>query len=165
MVYIVSSEERVSSGEEGDTENIDYQEILKGKTFKIYCYLLISGQAGIREIQRELGFSSPNIVTHHLKKLLENNLVHQNTAHGKYEVKREIKTGVMSLYTRFGRFLIPQNAFLLAFFLTMTISYILFIIVPRGSLIPADGFFMTLSLAGIIFFIFQMEKIWRMKPL
>ncbi|MHA2334734.1 MAG: ArsR family transcriptional regulator [Candidatus Hodarchaeales archaeon] len=146
-------------------EDPDFHELLRGKTFRIYWYLLLQGETGIRELQRELEYSSPNVAAHHLRKLVDAGLVWQNPAHGKYEVKREVKTGVMSLYTRIGSRLIPQNAFLIAFFFTITLCYLLFILIPRGSIMPEDGFFLTTALLGIFFFIRQTSKIWRLKPL
>lgn len=43
---------------------------LKGKTLLVYWYLLKHGSSplGVRHIQRELGFSSPSIASHHLEK-------------------------------------------------------------------------------------------------
>ncbi|MHA2364841.1 MAG: winged helix-turn-helix domain-containing protein [Candidatus Hodarchaeales archaeon] len=160
--------EESAKGFEGSTENAtqtSHQELLKGKTFKIYWYLLTHGETGIRELQRNLDFSSTNLVSHHLKKLIDANLVKQNPDHGKYEIKQEIKTGVLSLYTRVGRYLIPQNMFLFAFFLTMTVCYIVFLILSRGKIIPEDTFFLLITLIGMSFFLRQTLKIWRLKPL
>ncbi|MFW9991126.1 MAG: hypothetical protein ACFFD4_03620 [Candidatus Odinarchaeota archaeon] len=143
----------------------DIQDFLQGKAFKIYWYLLINGETGVRELQRQLGFSSPNIVTHHIKKLVEAELVWQNPVHGKYEVKQEVKTGILTLYLRVGRFLIPQQVFLLVFFFTMVISYVLLILVPRGAIIVEDIFFLVIAITGIVFIIRQAIKVWQLKPL
>jgi predicted DNA-binding transcriptional regulator len=49
---------------------------LRGKTLLVYWYLLKHGSPiGVRHIQRELGFSSPSIVSHHLEKLMDLGLV------------------------------------------------------------------------------------------
>ncbi|MFX0085085.1 MAG: hypothetical protein ACFFAU_05375 [Candidatus Hodarchaeota archaeon] len=141
------------------------QKVLQGTTFKIYWYLLTHGETGIRQIQRELGLSSSNLVNHHLKKLISVELVAQNLSTEKYEVKKEITTGLLSLYTRFGNFLIPQNVFLLAFFFSMSVCYLIFILIPRGNIVKEDVFFFAISIIGMVFFIRQTLKIWRLSPL
>ncbi|UCG01981.1 MAG: winged helix-turn-helix transcriptional regulator [Candidatus Heimdallarchaeota archaeon] len=142
-----------------------YQENLQGKTLRIYSYLLTHTEAGIRELQRNLGLSSSNVVTHHIKKLIEYGLIKQNSETNKYIVVKEVKIGVLSLYTRFGRYLIPKNLFLLTFFCTMTLMYIALIIVPNGILTHGDLFFLSSTIVGVIFLIKSSYDIWRLKPL
>ena len=49
---------------------------LKGKTLKVYQYIVKSNEpARIREIQRNLKFSSPSLVIYHIQKLKEEGLV------------------------------------------------------------------------------------------
>lgn len=156
---------KVAAEEVDHFNEFELQEILRGKTFKIYWYLLSQGEAGTRELQRKLGFSSPNVAVHHLKKLVNVGLIQQNPAHGKYEIKKEVRTGVLSLYTRVGRYLIPQNLFLLTFFFSMTLCYFFFIVIPRGSLLPEDILFLIVSVTGMAFLVQQTQKIWGLKPL
>ncbi len=49
---------------------------LKGNTLRTYWALLSSedGVVGVRELQRELGFSSPALAAYHLNKLVDFNL-------------------------------------------------------------------------------------------
>jgi hypothetical protein len=142
-----------------------FQDSIQGTTFKIYWYLLLHGESRVRQIQRDLDLSSSNLVTHHLKKLISSELVFQNHSTGKYGVKNEIKMGVLTLYSRFGNFLIPQNVFLFAFFLTMTINYIVLILIPRGYINAEDIFFSALSIIGMAFFLKQTLKVYRLSPL
>ncbi|MHA1967238.1 MAG: winged helix-turn-helix domain-containing protein [Candidatus Hodarchaeales archaeon] len=142
-----------------------FQYSIHSTAFKIYWYLLIHGESGIRQIQRDLDLSSSNLVTHHLKKLISSELVYQDHPTDKYGVKSEIKIGVLTLYSRFGNFLIPQNVFLFVFFLTMTISYIVLILIPRGHINAEDVFFSALSIIGMAFFLKQTLKIYRLSPL
>ena len=52
------------------------QPVLRGKTLKVYQYIVKSNQpARVREIQRSLEFSSPSLVTYHLEKLKEEGLI------------------------------------------------------------------------------------------
>ncbi|HYR04427.1 MAG TPA: hypothetical protein VEO75_03480, partial [Nitrososphaerales archaeon] len=51
-----------------DKAKIEYE--LRGKTLKVYMYILKQGKpVGVREVQRELGFSSPSVAYHHIEKL------------------------------------------------------------------------------------------------
>lgn len=50
--------------------------ILKGKTLKVYQYIVKSKEpARVREIQRNLKFSSPSLVIYHIEKLKEEDLI------------------------------------------------------------------------------------------
>ncbi|MFW9804623.1 MAG: winged helix-turn-helix domain-containing protein, partial [Candidatus Thorarchaeota archaeon] len=64
-----------------EVEDKDIEELLKGRTMSVYSLLLTRDQMGVREIQRELGFSSPSLSKHHLQKLEAAGLVSKN-AHG-----------------------------------------------------------------------------------
>ena len=64
-------------GEGPGRDEIEYG--LKGKTFQLYVYMLRHGSAvGVREVQRELGFSSPSVASHHMDKLLGLGIVEQD---------------------------------------------------------------------------------------
>ncbi|MFX0174255.1 MAG: winged helix-turn-helix domain-containing protein [Candidatus Hodarchaeota archaeon] len=143
----------------------EYQESLQGKTLRIYSYLLTHTEAGIRELQRNLGISSSNVVTHHIKKLVEIGLIKQNSGTNKYTVVKEVRIGVLSLYTRLGRFLIPNNLFLSTFFFSMMLIYVILIIVPNGLITQADLFFLSTTIVGIIFLIKSSYDIWQIKPI
>jgi len=148
-----------------ETVNSVYQEDLQGKTLRIYSYLLTHSEAGIRELQRNLGLSSSNVVTHHIKKLIEHGLITQNSENNKYTVVKEVRVGVLSLYTRFGRYLIPKNLFIITFFCSMTLMYIALIIIPNGILTHGDLFFLSSKIVGVIFLLKSSYDIWRLKPI
>jgi len=65
---------------------------LKGKALLVYWYLLRRPdfKAGVREIQRSLGFSSPSIAIHHLNKLVNLGLV-EKTKTGEHILVQEVK--------------------------------------------------------------------------
>ncbi|MDA4130482.1 MAG: helix-turn-helix domain-containing protein, partial [Thaumarchaeota archaeon] len=84
-----------------------------GKTGDVYRFLLKEGRpVGPREIQRELGYSSPTLASHHLEKLLRSNFI-SKTDEGKYEVPRKAYTGD---HLKTLGFLVPR------FFLHATVS-------------------------------------------
>ena len=63
-----------SSSRESDRDRIEYE--LRGKTLKVYLFILKQRKpVGVREVQRELGFSSPSVAYHHIEKLTRQKLV------------------------------------------------------------------------------------------
>ncbi len=76
---------------------IDEDEIvskLKGNTLRVYWALLSTddGIIGVRELQRELGFSSPALAAYHLNKLVDFELAVNER--GDYRLVKEVKVGV-----------------------------------------------------------------------
>lgn len=99
---------------------------LQGNTLRVYWMLLkTSGNSvGPRDIQRKLGFSSPNIAVYHLDKLVELGLAEKIL--GAYHLTKTVDVGVLKQFTRMGGMIIPRHVFyasmwstLLAFFLLM----------------------------------------------
>ncbi|MEM2744437.1 MAG: ArsR family transcriptional regulator [Nitrososphaerota archaeon] len=99
---------------------------LRGKTLLVYWYLLKHGNSpvGVRHIQRELGFSSPSIVSHHLEKLIDLGLVKRNER-GEYIPIEEVKIGIFKEFIRIGRLIFPRYIFYAVLFTTMLLSYII----------------------------------------
>ncbi|MHA2278677.1 MAG: winged helix-turn-helix domain-containing protein [Candidatus Kariarchaeaceae archaeon] len=144
--------------------NISLDELLKGKTLQIYWHLLLSGKSGVREIQKFLNISSSSTVHYHLNKLLNAGLVDQDTSE-KYFVIEPVKSGILGLYIKIGRRMIPRMIFYLSFFLVFGIMYIFYLIFNSDVVQFVDGLFLVLSFSGILFFSYETYKIWKMKPL
>jgi hypothetical protein len=144
--------------------SIETEDLLKGKTLQIYWYLLTHGSSGIREIQKELKIPSPSTVSYHINKLVEAELVIQSESTGKYLVKSEVKNGIMGLYVKIGRRMIPRMLLYLSFFSIGSILSV-FIIFFKGSVTPVEFLFLLFSLSAAGIFIFETYKIWNMKPL
>lgn len=111
----------------GEVSPAEVESYLKGKTLLVYLFMLRSkgSPVGVREIQRSLGFSSPSVAAHHLEKLCSLGLI-EKTPRGEYFLTREVKIGVLRLFTRLGRFMIPRYLFYSVWFSTMLIFYIVF---------------------------------------
>ena len=90
-------------------------ELLQGKTMKIYWFLLTHGESGIREIKRHLKISSPSTVSYHMNKLVDAGLV-SKSATDKYTVEETAKTGIFGLYVKIGTRMIPRMLFYISFF-------------------------------------------------
>ena len=100
---------------------------LKGKTLLIYWYFLKSptSAVGVREIQRSLGFSSPSVAAHHLEKLISLGLIGKTNT-GEYFLVQEVKVGMLKLFTKMGRFMVPRYLFYSIFLTTMLVFYLIF---------------------------------------
>ena len=109
----------------GESSPAEIESQLKGKTLLVYWLMLKSQSSpvGVREIQRELGFSSPSVAAHHLDKLLSLGLI-DKTMRGEYFLAREVKVGVLRFFTRLGRFMIPRYLFYSVWFTTMLVVYL-----------------------------------------
>jgi predicted DNA-binding transcriptional regulator len=99
---------------------------LKGNTLRIYWYLLKVGHKrpiGIREVQREIGLSSPSVATHHLEKLRELGLL-EKIPSGEYQLVNEVKVGVLSNFVTLIGLMLPRYLFYSTLFTTMLFAYI-----------------------------------------
>src|SRR2546422_11257567 len=105
-----------------DRDRVEYE--LRGKTLKVYAHLLRVDSSGVREIQRELGFSSPSIALHHLEKLERLGVVGKDNV-GRYFIARKVDVGILSAFTSIGRLTPPRLGFYAALFPTIAVAYML----------------------------------------
>jgi hypothetical protein len=135
---------------------------LKGKTLIVYWYLLQqpTHTVGAREVQRALGFSSPSIAVHHLEKLQDLGLVSKKGT-GEYELEEEVKVGILRLFTRMGRFVVPRYLFYSILFSTMLATYLVVCII--GQIFPSFYALAFGSIASIVFW-FETIRLWEAKP-
>ena len=143
--------------------DLDYLESeLKGKTLLVYWYLLESSthSAGVREVQRALKFSSPSIAVHHLQKLEDLGLVDKK-ATGQYVLEETVKVGILRLFTRIGRFMVPRYLFYSVLFTTMLTSYLALSII--GQITPSF-YALTFGLIAMVIFWVETSRLWRARP-
>lgn len=135
---------------------------LKGKTLQVYWFLLRSPnrRSGVRKIQRSLHFSSPSIAVHHLEKLQNLGLVTKSGT-GEYVLTEEVKVGILRLFTRVGRFLVPRYLFYSVWLTTMLITYLLF----YGVSVSLHNFFaIVFGVVGCSILWTETIRLWREKP-
>ena len=97
---------------------------LWGTTLKVYITLLKLGRpVGIRELQRIMGFRSPNTALYHLEKLRRLGIVDKNIE-GEYFVVKEAKVGALVFYTKIGSLLVPRFLFYAVFFTVFLVTYL-----------------------------------------
>ncbi|MHB8567579.1 MAG: hypothetical protein ACYC7D_13640 [Nitrososphaerales archaeon] len=86
-------------------DNLD--DVLTGTTMKVYRFLMKAGKPiGPRELQKQLGLSSPSVAAFHLDKLERTGLAMKNDQ-GEYSVN----VIYLKHYVRLRRYLIPRYMF------------------------------------------------------
>jgi len=141
-----------------DEEKLEAE--LKGNTLRVYWYVLKSAgsNVGVREVQRALGFSSPQLAAYHLQKLLELGLVEKK--HGEYYLAKTVKVGVLRQFMKVGEYLLPRYVFYAAAFTMLLILYLFkFVEINFYSVFAL----MALILSAGIFW-YETIRAWRQKP-
>ena len=133
---------------------------LKGNTLRVYWGLLSSddGVVGVRELQRDLGFSSPALAAYHFNKLVDFGLAVNEQ--GDYRLVREVKVGVLKQYIKLGSFLLPRYVLYASMFSTFLVY--LLVRFDEVSFYSVYGLVVSLLAAGVSWF--ETIKIWRQKP-
>jgi len=133
---------------------------LRGNTLRAYWALLNSkdGVIGVRELQRQLGFSSPALSSYHLNKLVELKLVVKER--GDYRLVREVKVGVLKQFIKLGTFLLPRYVLYAAMFTTLLI----FLLTQLREYTFYSIFALILGVLGTVIFWYETVRVWRQKP-
>lgn len=140
---------------EPDRERVEYE--LRGKTLKVYAHLLRVDSSGVREIQRNLGFSSPSIALHHLEKLERLGVVGKDNV-GRYFIARKVDVGILSAFASIGRLTLPRLGFYAAFFTTIAIAYM----IENGA--SANLYAVVGTVGGVVVFWYEAWRAWRKRP-
>jgi hypothetical protein len=119
---------------------------LTGRTLQVYWHLLKSPNSpiSVREVQRSLKFSTPSVALYHLRKLQELGLVERKPT-GEYFLIKEVKIGILSFFTRLGKFLLPRYIFHSTLLSTMLVLYLTLYVNMLW-----DPAFQTAYMAGIM---------------
>ena len=135
---------------------------LKGNTLRAYWALLNSkdGVIGVRELQRQLGFSSPTLAAYHLNKLVELELV--AAERGNYRLKREVKVGVLKQFIKLGTFFLPRYV-LYATMFTMLLIFFITQLGQRGMSFYSN-FALILAILSTVIAWYETIRVWMQKP-
>jgi DNA-binding transcriptional ArsR family regulator len=142
----------------GEEEKIESE--LRGNTLRVYWVLLRSQSApvGVREVQRQLGFSSPALASYHLSKLVELGLVEEKNS--EYHLKREVRVGVLKQFTKFGSIMLPRYVLYAAMWTTLFIYFL----VQLRDVNFYSVFAFIFGLLGIIILWYETLRVWRQRP-
>jgi len=133
---------------------------LKGNALRVYWALLNSsdGTMGVRELQRQLGFSSPALAAYHLNKLVEMRLVARER--GDYRLVREVRVGVLKQFVKLGTFLLPRYVL----YATMFTTLLAFLLTQLRELTFYSVFALILGGLGTVIFWYEAVRVWRQRP-
>jgi predicted DNA-binding transcriptional regulator len=134
---------------------------LKGKTLIVYMYILKGGRetVGVREVQRNLGFSSPSVAAYHLQKLKDLGLI--ENAYGDYRLIKEVKVGVLRSFVSLGGVMLPRYLFYAVLVTSMLVTFLIqFPFDPTREYITT----LVMGLVPAVIFWYETVKIWREKP-
>ena len=147
----------MSRDEAPDSGKIEEQ--LKGKTLQVYTYMIKRKEpVGVREVQRDLLFSSPSVANYHIEKLVQLALVSQDE-YGRYYVVQKVQVGVLQAFVNIGGLAVPRLLFFAAFFTTMFIAYL---VLNFNNL---DVFAIGFAVAGAAAFWAETARVWVKRPI
>ncbi|MHA1967562.1 MAG: winged helix-turn-helix domain-containing protein [Candidatus Hodarchaeales archaeon] len=154
---------RVKSFSEADEDQkVNLETIIKGTTLDIYFFLLRKKEAaGVREIQRSLGLSSPSVSSYHLEKL-ENLEVVRKNRFGNYEIAKKIDIGALKQFVMVGNYTLPRFLFYAIFLSIVFIGYILFFL--TWPLSTGEVFALIFGSCGSVICWIETILSWRTKP-
>lgn len=134
---------------------------LKGKTLLVYMHILKNPDeaVGVREVQRELGFSSPSVSSYHLNKLQDLGLVENE--YGDYKLVKEVKVGVLKQFITLGGVMLPRYLFYAVLMTTMLLTFMI-----QGPLVPTRETItaLVMGLVPAVILWYETIRIWRERP-
>ncbi|MDF1540059.1 MAG: hypothetical protein P1Q69_14285 [Candidatus Thorarchaeota archaeon] len=138
------------------------RDLLKGKTMRVYAYLLTKDTVRLRDIQYTLNFSSPSLVLHHLNKLIDADLVVKD-AFGDYAVKKDVRVGSLTLFVKLGSHFLPRFLFQATLLVCILIPYMVFFMsMPPDA---KDVLFLFVVITTVCLLIYEGYKMWFLKPM
>jgi DNA-binding transcriptional ArsR family regulator len=145
-----------------DKNEVELEYALRGKAWKVYWFLLKTGQpVGVREVQRALHFSSPSVAYHHLEQLRELGLVEKQEIGGHYVLVSQVKIGVLRHYVKLGRLLFPRYFFYAVF---TTVFYVAFLVFLWHGFTRENLFMISFGAAVCGIFWYEAYRVWSMRP-
>jgi hypothetical protein len=141
-------------------------DLLQGRTLQVYWLLLEKGIAGIREIQKELNYSSPGAVSYQIQKLVTAGLVKKDDETEKYLVSEKVTSGIMNFFFQINGLFIPRFSIYLCVFLLGFLIYLIMSTMWGDPFISHPGSILFLLSLVISTFLSTYEsiKMWKMKP-
>ena len=154
---------RVKSFSEADEDQkVNLETIIKGTTLDIYFYLLRKKDAaGVREIQRSLGLSSPSVSSYHLEKLANFEVIRKNRF-GNYEIAKKIDIGALKQFVIVRNYALPRFLFYAMFISIVFIGYVLFFL--TWPLSTGDVFALIFGGCGSIICWIETLLSWQSRP-
>lgn len=161
----------VSKSEQGSAAPMSSREIdaekkliaesqLKGNTLRTYIYVVTHKKSGVREVQRELHFSSSSLAQYHLAKLVDLGLL--NEQGGEYFLSDQIKVDVLKDFLKFGTLIVPRFIFYAVFFTIISGFFGYVVVVDAFS--ELDLFFVIMLFVASGLFWYEALRAWLRGP-
>jgi len=133
---------------------------LQGNTLRVYWLLLQNSKDSIgpRDVQRKLGFSSPNLAVYHLDKLVELDLAKKEL--GEYCLVDNVNVGIFRHFAKIGGYIFPRQML----YASMWSTLFVFLLLTIKDLNFYSLFAFILGLLGLIIFWFEAWRAWASKP-
>jgi len=147
-----------SSEEESSEEELARQVAGEYNTFRVYLYMLKIRNSSSGEVQRALGFSSPTLATHHLEKLNKFHLVDKEYD-GTYRVRSK-SFGILKLYVRSGRWILPRTIFFVVIFATMVAGFLFLSLTQNNYFLIG----LLLSTIGLLYASYETSRFYKALP-
>ncbi len=147
---------------EEDKEKILESE-LKGVTLRVYWHILgvdNKESIGVRQVQRELGLSSPSVALHHLEKLRTLGLLEKGVT-GDYRLVGQVKVGVLKNFVGLLGILVPRYLFYSTMFTVMLVLYPI-LYPPNFSAHNVMALVFGAAAVGVSWS--ETLRVWRMRP-
>lgn len=133
--------------------------LLRGKLLAVYIYMLRQGKPlGIREIQRDLRFSSPSLVLYYTDKLQRLGIVGKDEF-GRFVLVQKVDVGVLNAFVNIGRFALPRLGFYAALFTTIALGLLIAGATPIDSLA-----ILGITAGAAAAFWYETWRVWRRRP-
>ncbi len=150
---------RIKLNEPSQQESKDMNLLLRGRSLAVYIYMLRQAKPlGIREIQRDLGFSSPSLVLYYLDKLQRLGIVGKDEM-GRFILVQKVDVAVLNAFVNVGRFALPRLGFYAALFTTLAVGLAIIGGAPFAPILVAG-----IALGAAIAFWYETLRIWRKRP-
>jgi len=133
---------------------------LTGNTLRVYwCLVNSSTSLGPRDVQRKLGFSSPNLAVYHLDKLVDLGIAEK--VNGEYTVTQIVDVGILKQFTKIKGFMFPRQLI----FASMWTSLFIFFLYEFRDINFYSIFAFILGLIGLVILWFEAISTWKNRPI
>jgi hypothetical protein len=129
---------------------------IKGNTLRVYLYLLRHGPSELRDIQREVGLSTPSLASYHLGKLVAAGYAKQDD-HGRYVVTGEASGEILAGYSKIGVAIVPQLFFFALLFSILTVFFSFEALYHTDFTIPL----VAIAIAMVAVLWYQTVRLWQ----
>ena len=138
---------------------------LKGNTLRVYMHILRGNgdSIGVREVQRELGLSSPTLAKYHLERLQAMGLLKLNEDDGTYSLLKEVRVDVLQPFVTVGSVIIPR-LFTYAILISVLFAYLVAFVLPSGNLPETDFFSVAIGFISLFALWFETARSWHNIP-